>query len=296
VNGKAMKKGHSVYLMPPGGSRLFRVPVWLIVSVVLLAAAGVAGFFIPLDRMMLTDQELAQSNNLRQQNDRLSNNIGFTLKHLSALKERIGRLQSTKEQNFDAIGLPDKPQPVKPPQKTPAVGLSPAAVLRHIGEYEKVVAGFALAVGNDRRNLFDTIPVCRPVQPSRSVTMRKFGMTLDPFTSKNKMHYGVDIAAETGTPVVATALGVVTQVDVDPIWGKRVTITHGRGFRTVYAHLGAIKAVKGKTVTRGEEIGSMGMSGLTTGIHLHYEIWRDDKQQNPEEYFFPEEITVAGAP
>jgi len=291
-----MKKGHSVYLMPPGGSRLFRVPVWLIVSVVLLAAAGVAGFFIPLDRMMLTDQELAQSNNLRQQNDRLSNNIGFTLKHLSALKERIGRLQSTKEQNFDAIGLPDKPQPVKPPQKTPAVGLSPAAVLRHIGEYEKVVAGFALAVGNDRRNLFDTIPVCRPVQPSRSVTMRKFGMTLDPFTSKNKMHYGVDIAAETGTPVVATALGVVTQVDVDPIWGKRVTITHGRGFRTVYAHLGAIKAVKGKTVTRGEEIGSMGMSGLTTGIHLHYEIWRDDKQQNPEEYFFPEEITVAGAP
>jgi murein DD-endopeptidase MepM/ murein hydrolase activator NlpD len=291
-----MKKGHSVYLMPPGGSRLFRVPVWIIVSLALLAAAGVAGFFIPLDRMMLTDQELAQSNNLRQQNDRLSNNIGFTLKHLSALKERIGRLQSTKEQHFEAIGLPDKPQPVKPPQKTPAVGLSPAAVLRHIGEYEKVVAGFALAVGNERRNLFDTIPVCRPVQPSRSVMTRKFGMTLDPFTSKNKMHYGVDIAAETGTAVVATAVGVVTQVDVDPIWGKRVTITHGRGFRTVYAHLGAIKAIKGKNVTRGEEIGAMGMSGLTTGPHLHYEIWRDDKQQNPEEYFFPEEITVAGAP
>lgn len=293
-----MKKGPSVYLMPPGGSslRTFRLPVWLLVTVALLAVAGVVGFFVPLDRMMLTDQERAQSNNLRQQNDRLSNNIGFTLKHLSALKERMGRLQGTRAQHFESIGLPDKPQPVKPPQKTPAVGLSPAAVLRHIGEYEKVVAGFALAVGSERRNLFDTIPVCRPVQPLRSVVSRRFGMTVDPFTSKPKMHYGVDIAAETGTPIVATAVGVVTQVDADLVWGKRVTVTHGRGFRTVYAHMGTVRAVKGKAVARGEEIGTVGISGLTTGPHLHYELWRDDRQQNPEEYFFPEEMAVAGAP
>jgi len=289
-----MGKGHSVYFMPPGGSRLLRVPLWLIAAVAVLAVVGVAGFFIPLDRMMLTDQERAQNANLRQQNDRLSNNIGFTLKHLSVLKERMGRLQGAKEQHFESIGLPDRPQPVKPPHKTPAVGLSPAAVLRHISEYEKVVAGFALAAGDEKRNLFDTIPVCRPVQPSRSVLSRRFGMTMDPFSSKQKMHYGVDIAAEPGVPVTAAAVGVVTQVDADLVWGKRVTITHGRGFRTVYAHLGAIKTVKGKAVTRGEEIGSVGMSGLTTGPHLHYEIWRDDKQQNPEEYFFPDEITAAG--
>jgi len=291
-----MKKEHSVYMMPPGGSRLraLRMPLWLLITVVVLALVGIAGFFVPFDRMMLTDQELAQNNNLRQQNDRLSNNIGFTLKHLSALKERIGRIQSAKDQHFEAVGLPDKPQPVKPPQKTPAVGLSPAAVLRHIGEYEKVLAGFALAVGDKRRNLFDTIPVSHPVQPSRSVTTRRFGMTVDPFTSKPKMHYGTDIAAETGVPIVATAVGTVTQVEVDPVWGKRVTITHGRGFRTVYAHLGTVKAAKGKAVARGEEIGTMGASGLTTGTHLHYEIWHDDKQQNPEEYFFPEEIAVSG--
>jgi len=292
-----MGKEHSVYLMPPGGSKLraLRVPVWVIVVVAVLAVAGAVGFFIPLNRMMLTDQERAQSANLRLQNDRLSSNIGFTLKHLSVLKERMGRLQGAKAQSFESIGLPDRPQPMKPPQKTPAVGLSPAAVRRHISEYEKVVAGFALAVGDERRNLFDTIPVCRPVHPARSVMSRRFGMTLDPFTSKSKMHNGVDIASATGVPVVATAVGVVTQVDVDPIWGKRVTITHGRGFRTVYAHLGTIKAVKGKSVARGEEIGTVGVSGLTTGPHLHYEIWRDDKQQNPEDYFFPDEITVAGA-
>jgi len=291
-----MKKEHSVYFMPPGGSRLraLRVPMWLFFTVLLLSAAGVVGFFVPLDRMMLTDRELAQNNNLRQQNDRLSSNIGFTLKHLSALKERIGRLQAVKEQHFEAIGLPDKPQPVKPPQKTPAVGLSPAAVLRHIGEYEKVVVGFTSAVGDEKRNLFDTIPVCRPVQPSRSVVSRRFGMTIDPFTSKSKMHYGVDIAAEVGTPVVSTAVGVITQVDADLVWGKRVTITHGRGFRTVYAHMGTVRAVKGKAVARGEEIGTVGVSGLTTGPHLHYELWHDDKQQNPEEYFFPEEIVSGG--
>jgi len=289
-----MKKGRSVYLMPPGGSRLLRVPLWLLITVAALAAVGTAGFFVPLDRLMLTDQELAQSNNLRKQNDRLSSNIGFTLKHLSALKDRIARIQGAKEQHFEAIGLPDKPRPVKPPQKTPAVGLSSAAVLRHIGEYEKVLTGFALAVGGEKRNLFDTIPVCRPVQPARSVVTRRFGMTVDPFTSKPKMHYGVDITAEIGTPVTATAVGVVTQVDADLVWGKRVTITHGRGFRTVYAHLGTARAIKGKAVARGEEIGTMGASGLTTGPHLHYELWRDDKQQNPEEYFFPDEMAADG--
>jgi murein DD-endopeptidase MepM/ murein hydrolase activator NlpD len=292
-----MKKGRSVYLFPPGGSRMraIRVPLWLLIAAIVMAAAGVVGFFVPLDRMMLTDQELAQGNNLRKQNDRLSSNIGFTLKHLSALKERITRIQGTKEQYFDAIGLPDKPKPVKPPQKTPAVALSPAAILRHIGEYEKILAGFALAVGGEKRNLFDTIPVCLPVSPARSVMTRRYGMTMDPFTSKPKMHYGVDVAAVDGTPVLSTAVGVVTQVESDPVWGKRVTITHGRGFRTVYAHLGSVKTVKGKNVARGDEIGTVGSSGLTTGPHLHYELWRNDKQQNPEEYFFPDEIAAGGA-
>jgi len=276
--------------------RALRVPLWLLVVALVLAVVGAVGFFVPLDRMMLTDQELAQGNTLRKQNDRLSSNIGFTLKHLSALKERIGRIQGAKEQHFESIGLLDKPRPVKPPQKTPAVGLSPAAVLRHVSEYEKVLAGFALSVGDDKRNLFDTIPVCHPVQPSRSVITRRFGMTTDPFTSKPKMHYGIDIAAEVGAPIVATAVGVITQVDADLVWGKRVTITHGRGFRTVYAHMGTVKAVKGKPVARGDEIGTVGTSGLTTGPHLHYELWNNDKQQNPEEYFFPEEIAVSGAP
>jgi len=289
-----MKKGRSVYLVPPGGSRVrvMRVPLWLVIAAVLTAVVGIVGFFVPLDRFVLVDQTLAQNNSLRQQNDRLYNNIGFTLKHLSALKERILRLQGVKEKSFDAIGLPGKPQPVKPPQKTPAVGLSPAAVLRHIGEYEKVVVGVAQAVGDEKRNLFDTIPVCRPVSPARSVMTRRFGMTLDPFTSKPKMHYGVDISAEPGVPIVATAVGVVTQVDVDLVWGKRVTITHGRGFRTLYAHIGTVKAVKGRVVARGEEIGTVGVSGLSTGPHLHYEIWHLDKQQNPEDFFFPEEAVA----
>jgi murein DD-endopeptidase MepM/ murein hydrolase activator NlpD len=265
-----------------------RVPGWLVIVVLLAVAVGFAGFFIPLNRLLPAEQGLAQGKGIRQQNDRLYNNIGFTLKHLSTLKERISRLQGAKEKSFDVIGLPGKPQPVKPPRKTPAVGLSPAAMLRHLGEYEKVVSGVALAVGEGQRNLFDTIPVSRPVPPSRSIMSRRYGTSLDPFTSKPNMHYGVDLSAEVGVPVTAAAVGVVTQIDNDPVWGKRVTITHGRGFRTVYAHLGTVKASKGRAVARGEEIGTVGASGLVTGPHLHYEVWRADKQQNPEELFFPE--------
>jgi murein DD-endopeptidase MepM/ murein hydrolase activator NlpD len=69
-------------------------------------------------------------------------------------------------------------------------------------------------------------------------------------------------------------------------------VTHGRGFKTVYAHLGSVRTTRGRTVARGEVIGTVGMSGLTTGPHLHYEIWLRDKQLNPEEYIFPDDVAM----
>ncbi|MDR0331069.1 MAG: M23 family metallopeptidase [Chitinispirillales bacterium] len=273
--------------------RSVRVSLWIVIALVLMAAVGVAGYFVPLNRLILTEQERSQKSSLMEQNERLHNNIGSTLKHLSALKERTARLEEKREQHKDTIGLPKKPLPIKPPQKTPAVGLSSAAVLRHIGEYEKAVANFVDAMVGEGRGLFDTVPVCRPVSSSRSIVSKQFGMDRDPFTGKQKMHYGTDLAAEAGVPVVATAVGIVTMIENDPVWGHRVTVTHGRGFKTVYAHLGSVRTARGRTVARGDEIGTVGMSGMTTGPHLHYELWLRDKQLNPEEYFFPEAVEVA---
>ena len=163
--------------------------------------------------------------------------------------------------------------------------------MRGLGENEETIANFAIWAGGGRGNVFDTIPVIPPVASGSYVISRRYGMDRDPFTGQQKMHYGTDFAAELGVPVNATAAGVVARVESDPLWGRRVTIAHGRSFRTVYAHLGTVRVAQGKAVKRGEEIGTVGMSGLTTGTHVHYEIWHRDRAVNPEEYLFPMMVT-----
>jgi murein DD-endopeptidase MepM/ murein hydrolase activator NlpD len=285
----------SIFFVPSRGTRVkaLRLPLWSVAALFLMAAVGIAGYFVPLDRLIMTDQELAQKQNLAEQNERLHSNIGATLKMLSGLKERTERLTVDKERHKDVIGLPADPASVKRPRKPPPVSsLSSAAMVRHIESSERLVEKFTAALGDGGRNLFDTVPVARPVCPSRSIVSRRFGMGRDPFTGKQKMHYGTDFAAEIGVPVIATASGVVTTVENDAVWGRRIVISHGRGFRTVYAHLGTVKVAQGRAVRRGDEIGTIGMSGLTTGAHVHYELWLRDRRLNPEEYFFPDWVVA----
>ncbi|MCL2183617.1 MAG: M23 family metallopeptidase [Chitinispirillia bacterium] len=285
----------SIFFVPSRGTRVktLRVPLWFVIILVVMAAAGIAGYFVPLDRLIMTDQEQAQVQSLTEQNERLHSNIGATLRMLSGLKERTERISTRKEQYKDVIGLPYEPAPAKPQSKQAAPALSSSAILRHIDVSEQLIGKFAGALGDGKRTVFDTVPVARPVSPWKSIVSKQFGMGLDPFTGHQKMHYGTDFAAQIGEPVVATANGIVTMVENDAVWGRRLVITHGRGFRTVYAHLGTVKVAQGRLVKRGEEIGTVGVSGLTTGPHLHYELWLKDKQLNPEDYLFPEWIVMS---
>jgi murein DD-endopeptidase MepM/ murein hydrolase activator NlpD len=76
-------------------------------------------------------------------------------------------------------------------------------------------------------------------------------------------------------------------------WGWRIKLNHKYGFSTVYAHLGTVHVVNGKRVKRGDVIATVGISGLTTGPHLHYEVWQKGKQVNPLDYIFPGFISDA---
>jgi murein DD-endopeptidase MepM/ murein hydrolase activator NlpD len=137
-----------------------------------------------------------------------------------------------------------------------------------------------------RNDLFDNIPVCNPL-PGLAVVCRRFDVERDPFSGRKKIHRGVDIAATTGTPVIATASGTVSCSEDGPVWGKRVVIEHGNDFRTVYAHLGSLAVVRGQKVKRGAVIGTVGCTGFATGPHVHYEIWRRGRAVDPERYFYP---------
>jgi murein DD-endopeptidase MepM/ murein hydrolase activator NlpD len=114
-----------------------------------------------------------------------------------------------------------------------------------------------------------------------------FGYRKDPFTHKTQYHDGIDISANRGTPVYAAADGVIRNCYYNGGgYGRMITIDHGFGFTTVYAHLNKYVVKKGQQVKRGQKIGEVGSTGRSTGPHLHYEVQKFGVPKNPKNYFF----------
>jgi murein DD-endopeptidase MepM/ murein hydrolase activator NlpD len=111
-----------------------------------------------------------------------------------------------------------------------------------------------------------------------------FGERLDPFSGEGAFHTGVDVASDYGAPVHATADGVVTNAENHAGYGRLVVIDHGFGITTWYAHLSSFTAIAGERVKRGEVIGYTGISGRSTGPHVHYEVRMNNAPVNPWRY------------
>jgi murein DD-endopeptidase MepM/ murein hydrolase activator NlpD len=125
------------------------------------------------------------------------------------------------------------------------------------------------------------IPSDKPVRTEVTFTSG-FGVRDDPFRRGAAMHPGIDLAAAYGTPVYATADGIVTRAGWNSGgYGNLVEIDHGRGISTRYGHMSAILVKPGEHVTRGEEVGRIGSTGRSTGNHLHYEVRIDGRPVNP---------------
>jgi murein DD-endopeptidase MepM/ murein hydrolase activator NlpD len=111
-----------------------------------------------------------------------------------------------------------------------------------------------------------------------------YGMRTDPFSGIGSFHAGVDISAPVGTPVKATADGVVTLCDWSGNYGRLVIVDHGGGLQTYYAHLSRFEVIPGQEVRRGQIVGASGASGRVTSPHLHYEVWHGGNPINPYRY------------
>ena len=111
-----------------------------------------------------------------------------------------------------------------------------------------------------------------------------FGERQDPIDGEGAFHPGIDIAAPMGTPVHATAAGVVTGADMGRGYGRTVELNDGHNIMTVYAHLSTLAVIPGQQVSRGQIIGYVGESGRSTGPHVHYEVRVDGVPVNPYKY------------
>lgn len=134
---------------------------------------------------------------------------------------------------------------------------------------------------SDQRSLLASKP---KGWPSRGWMTSGFGMRRSPFSGKPKMHEGLDIAASIGTPVYATADGIVSQAETVAGYGKLVVIDHGYGYKTYYGHNSKIQVKVGQKVRRSDRIASVGNTGSSTGAHLHYEVRLNGVPLNPRKY------------
>ncbi len=118
--------------------------------------------------------------------------------------------------------------------------------------------------------------------PLKTVRMSSgFGNRLDPFTKKSTFHGGIDLAADRGTTVYAAQDGLIEFANSSGGYGKLIIIKHTMGYETRYGHLDSFLVKSGERVKKGDKIGEVGLTGRTTGPHLHFEVRRNSKRQKP---------------
>ena len=286
----SVMKRKTILIIPPRGVPLkaFRIRLSVAIVFLVIVLVGIAGFFIPINTLTNDVVEQNQQKNLTEQNKALLQKIITTLRMLKNLKTQVGRLEEKQQEVIEVSGntLPREEEAV---QRVEFSKLKTEELLPYLENIEKRFGSYLSINQDNADDIFDTIPVLRPI-PEPYLITRRFGMAVDPFSGMRKLHNGTDFVAETGTPVIATAAGVVKRIEKHAAWGNKVVIKHSSEFTSVYAHLGKVSTARGRRVKRGEVIGEIGVSGLSSGPHVHYEIWRNNHVVNPEDYQFPVEL------
>jgi murein DD-endopeptidase MepM/ murein hydrolase activator NlpD len=138
-----------------------------------------------------------------------------------------------------------------------------------------------------------SVPSLRPLDAAYMTS--GFGMRRHPVLGGRRSHKGIDLAAPTGTPVYATADGMVSRADRSRSYGLVIYLDHGAELQTRYAHLSKLLVADGEMVSRGDLIGYVGSTGQSTGPHLHYEVRVDGVAVNPIPYM-TDSVQFAEAP
>ena len=121
--------------------------------------------------------------------------------------------------------------------------------------------------------------------PSCTYLTSRFGLRVHPIYGTTKSHTGVDIGAESGATIVAADGGTVVIAGVNSGYGNCVMIDHGNGYKTLYGHMSSIAVTNGQTVSQGDTVGYVGSTGVSTGPHCHYEVWKDGARIDPEQFY-----------
>jgi murein DD-endopeptidase MepM/ murein hydrolase activator NlpD len=285
-------KKYMILIIPEGSHQVRRFALkrfWLgataMLGVVFLVGIALLGFDyyrINLDRETLSRLK-TETRTQQQELQRLTASLDGLRQELMVLSQNdakvrvMAKLSKPKIDGLTGVGGPAEEDPVTEfsSLQRQADEIMQAIDLRRASQEE--IHGIL----NDERSLLGAKP---KGWPTKGWVTSGFGMRKSPFSGKPKMHEGIDIAARTGTPVYATADGIVSRAETASGYGKLVVIDHGYGFKTIYGHNSKIHVKVGRRVKRGEIIASVGSTGSSTGSHVHYEVRRNNVPLNPKKY------------
>ena len=262
---------------------------------VVLVIIGLQFVEPPSERVMR--RELAQ---YKQQYDQLLPRVERAEKVLSNLEERDNVLYRTifecepvsDAERFSGIGGVERYASLDGYDNSELIKLT----TRRVDELTKrlYVESKSLdeiyAIARQKSERMTSMPAILPIAKDKCQIVSGFGYRFHPILKYRRMHTGIDLTAQTGTPIYATGDGVVRVAGRNPEgysgYGVVVEIDHGFGFHTLYAHMSSTTVTSGQKVKRGEQIGTVGSSGMSTGAHLHYEVILNGKKVDPVYYFF----------
>ncbi len=274
---------------------------WVMLTIALFLVLNI-GFFVynihstyRLARIQRLELERKEANEKLREIEMKFDSTRQTIEYLASLEKKV-RLVAGLEQISDSSGIIGFGGPylkTRPKEssilnrKTSAVEYALDSLLMQtelqIQSYTELCSTFTR-----KKDVLDRTP---SIKPMKGYLTSVFGTRIDPFTGTVKMHEGIDIVAAKGTPIVATADGIVTFTGWYHGYGKMVKINH-KYYETRYGHIDQIKVYRGQRIKRGDIIGTCGRTGRATANHVHYEVRVGGKAQDPMDYIYPADITV----
>lgn len=281
-----LKAARTITIMPRHVVAVLAVVLTLVFSTSAIFSWLSVHFRLPLveDLMLSLQRQESQksrdyvSNNLQLMATRLGE-LQAQVLQLDALSERVANLSGIKREAPAARakagqGGPYLPAPMTESELQGEVERLMVRVERKTDELAVLESRLLEKKVRDR-----LLPTTLPVKDA--MLGSPFGHRSDPIAGLRAMHEGIDFNAETGTPVVVAADGVVLSAEYHPDFGNVIDVDHGEGLSSRYAHLSRIDAKPGSLVKRGQLIGAIGTTGRSTGPHLHFEVRMFGVAQDP---------------
>lgn len=293
------RRFYTIYVVPHARARFREIrltPGFLVVSAALAVALAAGALLLP--GMALTSWNRGNTvQRLQQENQELqSANQGYE-QDLAGFRSQITRFEAMATKFALLAGVDDLPTDRLPSGSAGDDDVAPEWLKPgYLNEELAILAGRASALDRsfellERAYADQQIRVASTpsIRPTEGLLGSGYRHRKDPFTGKREFHAGLDIVANVGSWVVATADGVVTKAGRMGGYGKVVFVSHGNGLSTRYAHLSRIQVQSGQQVRRGDLLGKVGATGRAMGYHLHYEVLRDDQKVDPLEYILDDD-------